>query len=977
MRKFLIFLLSFILLILVAAVAIPIFFKDEIQAKINEKLEEKLDAEVYFDADKFDLTLFRDFPNLTVQIGDFGLVGKGIFEGDTLAHIKELDVEVDIKKIIFGDQIEIAGITIDQPKFLVKVLKDGQANYDIYKGSDEPEEESPEKKDEGFSLAINHWEIIDGDITYDDHTIPTLAVIKGLNHTGSGDITQDNYDLETHTQIASLLAKYDGTTYLNKSKVAADMTLGIDVPASIYTFKENKVTVNDFSIGFDGFIKMLKNGTQLDVNFASKESSFKSLLSLIPAIFLEGFEELETKGTLTFNGSVKGQSTETSIPGFVVNLGVKDGQFHYPELPSAVKNVQIDMKIDAADGNLDNMLVDVKKFHLDFGSNPINGKLSLRGFEEYTINADVHAKINLEELLQIYPMDSLELKGIYSLNLKANGLYSDVQKKIPTIDADMTLTDGYVKSLAYPIPMEDIRLVMNAKNTSGKMADFKISIDTAKLVMDDKPLSATGHLSNLDDINYDFDLNGEMDLDLIEQIYPMPGTHLKGHIIADIHTKGKMSDIDAERYEKLPTSGKMSVKDLSYSSTDLPQGLTIKNAVMTFSPKAINLTQYQGTLGKSDLDLTGSLSNYLAYVLKDESIAGNLVFKSQSFNTNEWMVDEAGEEVSEEEGEYGVIEVPKNINFVLDASIDKLLYENLTLDNMNGQIVIRDGIIKMNGLAFKMLGGSFVSNGTYDPTDLKKPKFDFGLDIKSLPILKAYQTYSSVQRMAPVAQHMDGDVSTNLSISGILGPDLMPDMSTLTGNGNLKVTDAMVRKGMPILEKIGELSGVKEFTKAKLKDIDTKFEIKNGKIDIKTFPVKIAGYQANVGGKTGVDGMDFQVQLDLPTEKLSPQLRQQYQALTGKSTVPLNFDVAGQYTSPSVKLRKNQDAIKDAIKDKLEDKKDSLKQEVKDGVKEGVKDAIGGFLGKTDSTKTTSKTDSTKNKLKDIKDKFPFKKKKN
>ena len=79
MRKFLIILVSLLVLVVIAAVAIPIFFKDDIKALIEEKLEENLDATVYFDADQFSLTLFSDFPNLTVQLGDFGGFTSGVY----------------------------------------------------------------------------------------------------------------------------------------------------------------------------------------------------------------------------------------------------------------------------------------------------------------------------------------------------------------------------------------------------------------------------------------------------------------------------------------------------------------------------------------------------------------------------------------------------------------------------------------------------------------------------------------------------------------------------------------------------------------------------------------------------------------------------------------------------------------------------------------------------------------------------------
>jgi uncharacterized protein involved in outer membrane biogenesis len=96
-----------------------------------------------------------------------------------------------------------------RPVINVKVLQDGRANYDIAMPSTDTAAVAEESGD--FSFGIDHWEIVDGDVTYDDKSLPFLMEIKGLNHSGSGDFTQDVFDLTTKTIADTLNVTYDGS----------------------------------------------------------------------------------------------------------------------------------------------------------------------------------------------------------------------------------------------------------------------------------------------------------------------------------------------------------------------------------------------------------------------------------------------------------------------------------------------------------------------------------------------------------------------------------------------------------------------------------------------------------------------------------------------------------------------------------------------------------------------------------------------
>jgi hypothetical protein len=131
MKKILIIFVSLIALFAGVLFAIPLFFKDEIQAKVNQEIQKKINATVYYK--DFDLSLIKHFPNLTLSLSDFGVIGRSPFVGDTLVQAKSFSVSADVKSILSGDKIAVNSVQFDTPKILVKVLNDGSSNYDIYK----------------------------------------------------------------------------------------------------------------------------------------------------------------------------------------------------------------------------------------------------------------------------------------------------------------------------------------------------------------------------------------------------------------------------------------------------------------------------------------------------------------------------------------------------------------------------------------------------------------------------------------------------------------------------------------------------------------------------------------------------------------------------------------------------------------------------------------------------------------------------
>lgn len=953
MKKILIVLGVVLIILVAAAFIVPVVFKDKIKAAIDKELAKSLNADVVFDVDKFSLSLFRNFPNLTAEMRDFGVFNREPFAGEYLFAAEALQVEVNLKNVLFGDQLRLKGITLVRPLINIKVLEDGRANYDITFPSEEVQE--TESASGEFSFGIDHWQVIDGDIVYDDRSIPFFMELRSVSHSGSGDFTQDVFDLKTTTIADTLIVRYDGVEYLTNKRAEVAAVISISEDYTRYSFKENQAKINDFAMSFDGWFKMNENDYGMDISFSSPENTFKSILSLVPGMYSSDFKNIQTDGELAFNGFVKGTYSETQMPAFQVNLKVHDAMFKYPDLPTPVSNINLDMLVDNKDGVIDNTMIDIKKLHMDFGANPLDARMLISKMYPTQVDGNVVAKLNLAELSKMFPVTGLDMRGTYAINLTAKGVYDSLKKTIPSIDAAMSLANGYVKTSEFPIPLEDLKFSASVKNNSGKMAETIIAVKDFSMTMDGEKFTADLLLQNLEDYTWDLKANGGVDLEKITKIFPVEGMTLAGKVKADLQTKGKMSDLEAERYDRLPTSGIASLKDFKYSAKDLPYSVTLSQADMNFDPRKIELSKLNGTIGKSDFAVSGSVSNYIGYLFgKNELLKGTMNFSSTLLDLNEFMVDSG--ETTETSESYGVVPVPENIDFVLKSSIASVKMMDFNITNAKGDIIVRNGVANLSGLSFNLLGGAFTVNGVYNTKDIAHPKYDFGLKIENMAIAQAAAGFSLVKAYAPMAGLMSGNFSTDFKISGELLQDMMPNLKTVNGDGLIKVAQAALKESS-LISGITSLTKLDDTNEVTLRDVLMSASIRDGKLSVKPFNVRFGQYATSVAGSTSIDGtIDYSLKMDVPAGKLGTQFNSFVSQYTGgksdpNAMIPLNIGLGGTFLSPQPKLlmtdqkQQVQEAVTSAVKQEAEKKATEL---VSGLLKKSASDS-----SKTDSTKTT------------------------
>src|SRR5690606_30738092 len=112
----------------------------------------------------------------------------------------------------------------------------------------------------------------------------------------------------------------------------------------------------------------------------------------------------------------------------------------------------------------------------------------------------------------------------------------------------------------------------------------------------------------------------------------------------------------------------------------------------------LQLANYDGTVGGSDLHANGRVDNYLAWWLKDSTLSGNFNVTSNTFDLNELMgpataVDTTA--ASADTSQLSVIEVPKNIDFRMTAAVKEVIYDKMKLTNCKGGLHVHDQRVEM------------------------------------------------------------------------------------------------------------------------------------------------------------------------------------------------------------------------------------------------------------------------------------------
>ncbi len=367
---------SLLTIIVVAAIIIPVAFKDKIKARIESEINGMLNAKVSFT--DYKLSLFKAFPDAAFSLDNLSVTGTGLFEGDTLAAVKSMDIVFNLRSL-FGDKAyEIKSVSVNRPLLNAIVLEDGTANWDIMKETTE-DIEGDTLPEASFKVQLREVSMSEGRLRYTDRESDMAASLENMQFNLSGNMSASRTDLEMDISAGSVDFIMDKIKYLTDAKVNYRAGIDANLDSMIFVLKDNALTINDIVLNLAGSVAMPGDDISTDLIFNAPETSFKSLLSLIPSFYMTGYEELKASGTFSLDGTLKGiySSADSTMPDVAVRLLVSDGVISYPDLPEKITAINIKGEVKTGGKDLDNTTVDLSRFHFELAGNPFDMTMKL------------------------------------------------------------------------------------------------------------------------------------------------------------------------------------------------------------------------------------------------------------------------------------------------------------------------------------------------------------------------------------------------------------------------------------------------------------------------------------------------------------------------------------------------------------------------------------------------------------------------
>lgn len=560
--------------LLLLLIALPFVFKDRIVERVKQEVNERLDARVEFGT--FGLSLIRNFPNASLWVNDFRVIGAGSFEGDTLADIERTQVTVDLFGMVRGSNYDIKSIRLDNPKLLFKLLEDGSANWNIVAGDGEEEAVADmDEQESDFRLSLNRVDIRSGQLAYVDDKFVTYIHANDVNAVIRGDLTTSLTNLSTqNATIGSFSLRYDEWPVLSRVAAKLDVDMDIDLDRFVFTFRDNLIQLNALPLTFEGMIGWPNDDLEMDFRFGAVRSDFASFLSLIPALYTKDFDNMATSGNMMLDGHVKGLFAGEVYPGFGLNVKIDNGMFQYPGLPASVDDVNIEASIANPGVDLDLTVVDIPVFQMQLAGMPLDARLYLETpMSDPQFDTRVVGRFDLSQVKQFYPLDEgYSLSGLFDGDVEMRGKLSSFEQG----DYDAFFAAGNV--------------VVSELFVSAPMLEHALEIDTAVLRFNPQEVGLEAFSMKL----------GESDLEATGSILNIPGYLFSDQLLRGrFTTQSSYFDLHA-LMDEMPETETTSDEPLGVIRIPANLDFTLESAFDRVLFGRMNITDVQGTIHVAD-----------------------------------------------------------------------------------------------------------------------------------------------------------------------------------------------------------------------------------------------------------------------------------------------------------------------------------------------------------------------------------------
>ena len=538
-----------------------------------------------FNIEKADLTVFKTFPKVGLEINDVVLVNPMVGSpSDTLAYIDECVVSVDVKKFLDESHILIDECRLCGGYVNLFIDDQGNSNLDIFPPSE------PDTIDESaeFTYAIDLalLKFNDVDVNYADLSVGIIADINGFNMAAKGKMKDD------------LLA---GNMNMSMNElVYQQVTDSLSMAVKLNNLKA------------EGEAEMLGDNVKADVKVSSSDLLYES----------EG--QIAGLKSLTFK--YKGDVNNYDNVNGNVEIAVNDLSFSMDD-ETLVNEADIRF-ISPLNATLSTMDVDFGNSQLALNNMFIDfvGVASMPG-EDIVVDLDLKTNtLIIKELIELVPdsmreelLAGIDVDGELIISAQVDGVYNETS--MPQVDAEITYNNGMLAMPEMlPYPITNLNTTIKAEIDLNDKSDIYLNSFNAN--MSKSSLAISGTIKDVMDKMYcDINLKAKADLDELQSFMP-EGIVAKGQVKINGNAKVNNHQLTTMDFMKAKVNGNMQWENMNVVYCDT---ITVNSDKLNINLTLPNTASQDLSNSLAALEISGAnfdakVSDMIVANLKDYKI---------------------------------------------------------------------------------------------------------------------------------------------------------------------------------------------------------------------------------------------------------------------------------------------------------------------------------------------------------------------
>jgi uncharacterized protein involved in outer membrane biogenesis len=421
-RKIFFYVLLGIATIFLALVISVFLFKDRILDQFVVEVNKHLNTKV--DVKKMDVSLFEDFPNISIVLTDVYIEDSHSGKYPLLTA-QTISFQLNPFEVWEG-QYTIRGLQLKNSETNLKIDEKGQINYDIIKPAEKKSSSASETK---ISVELKNVKLQNTKVRYSDLKSEQDLHFDSKNLLASIKSDGARYDIVAEGDVVTDL-KINRQSYLSGKEFRIQSELIYDDKNRILTIKPSGLRVSGGDFKVEGTYAW-KTKNVIDLIAEGKNTDIQTIFSLLPESVAGNFSKYESQGDVYFNAKLKGEISKQKNPSFSIDFGFKDATIFHPDYKSRIEQATLEGSFASSNvSDASRSVLVLKNIKGKINNESFTANLIVQDFRDPEVICNFKGKVDAAAVFGFYPMENIKkVSGALQADVSFEGKIEMLKKR--------------------------------------------------------------------------------------------------------------------------------------------------------------------------------------------------------------------------------------------------------------------------------------------------------------------------------------------------------------------------------------------------------------------------------------------------------------------------------------------------------------------------------------------------------------------